>query len=116
MGSGRNSENVLNIVGMIYQFSFRVGPSQVHQNCLDRFNPGHKVGKGVYFCPEIKISEDYAGYANLGGKKFKVLLMVRVKNNKIRGCGSCQYLKNYYIINGTTDEVRPYRILLKNAN
>ena len=101
---------------MIYQFSFRVGPSHAHENCLDRFNPGRKVGRGVYFCPEIKIAEAYAGFANLGGKKFKVVLMNRVKNNKIRSCGNCQSFENYYIVNGTTDEVRPYRILLKNMN
>ena len=99
-----------------YKTTFKAGPSQVHQDCLDRFNPGHKVGIGVYFCPEIKIAEAYAGFANLGGKKFKVVLMNRVKNDNIRSCGSCQYFENYYIVNGTTDEVRPYRILLKNIN
>ena len=108
------SEQVLKIVERIYKKCLLPGPSQVHQNCLDRFNPGHKVGKGVYLCPKINLAACYAGKVNLCGKYFYVVLMNRVKSNKIRSCGSCN--ENYYILNGTTDEIRPYRILLKTAN
>ena len=86
----------------------------MHQNCLDRFNPGHKVEKGVYLCPKINLAACYAGKIILCGKYFYVVLMNRVKSNKIRSCGNCN--ENNYILNGTTDEIRPYRILLKTAN
>ena len=83
---------------------------------MDKSNQGHKVGKGVYLYPLINAAENYAGKVNLEGKNFKVILMVRVKNNKLRSFGSCKSLENYYIVNAAIDEVRPYRILLKNVN
>ena len=42
--------------------------------------------------------------------------MVRVKPEVIRHCDSCDDSKapnNYWVVNGTTDEIRPYRILYK---
>ena len=36
--------------------------------------------------------------------------MVRVKPEAIRGCN---YGNEYLVVNGTTDEIRPYRILFK---
>ena len=40
--------------------------------------------------------------------------MVRVKREAIRHCDSCYDSRgpyNYWVVNGTTDEIRPYRIL-----
>ena len=42
--------------------------------------------------------------------------MVRVKPDAIRHCDSCSDSRapyNYWVVNGTTDEIRPYRILYK---
>ena len=36
--------------------------------------------------------------------------MVRVKPNAIRHCSDSG---DYWVVNGTTDEIRPYRILYK---
>ena len=36
--------------------------------------------------------------------------MVRVKPEAIRGCEDSE---DYWVVNGTTDEIRPYRILYK---
>ena len=36
--------------------------------------------------------------------------MVRVNPESIRGC-KCN--KDYWVVNGTNDEIRPYRILYK---
>ena len=36
--------------------------------------------------------------------------MLRVKPSSIRGCIDA---KDYWVVNGTTDEIRPYRILYK---
>ena len=38
--------------------------------------------------------------------------MVRVKPDAIR---SCQDQSDYWVINGTIDEIRPYRILYKST-
>ena len=36
--------------------------------------------------------------------------MVRVKPDDIR---NCKYINDYWVVNGTRDEIRPYRILYK---
>ena len=46
----------------------------------------------------------------VNGKKYKTVLMVRVKPDAIR-CSADQ--QDYWVVNGTTDEIRPYRILYK---
>ena len=38
--------------------------------------------------------------------------MVRVKPSAIRKC-NCNYNDEFFVVNGTIDEVRPYRILFK---
>ena len=55
---------------------------------------------------------DYCRFSDISinGKKYMIALMVRVKPDKIR-CPSDQ--KNYWVLNPTTDEIRPYYILLK---
>ena len=44
------------------------------------------------------------------GKKYKVGFMLRVKPDKIR---ASKDKEDYWVLNGTIDEMRPYRILLK---
>ena len=38
--------------------------------------------------------------------------MVRVKPDAIRCC-NCEYAKDYWVVDGTNNEIRPYRILYK---
>ena len=38
--------------------------------------------------------------------------MVRVKHDAIRGW-ECEYFQNYWVINGTSNEIRPFRLLYK---
>ena len=56
--------------------------------------------------------DSYAKYSNtnIKGKKFKMGFMMRVKPDKIR-CSSNE--SKEWILDGTTNEMRPYRILLK---
>ena len=66
--------------------------------------------------PTIKTAEGYAGCSEVNGKSYKTILMVRVKPSAIRYCDKCQDScapNNYWVVNGTTDEIRPYRILYK---
>ena len=84
----------------------------MYNNSRDIFHPNQKVGCGIYLTPNPEIMEQYAqiqSFINIG-KKVKLGLMLRVKPDKIR-CSSDNL--DDWILNPTTDEIRPYRILLK---
>ena len=79
-------------------------------------HPGNKCGKGVYVTPKIEVAEKYAGTVEINGKKYKMVIMSRVRPDKIRHCDTCLDSKepfNYWVINGTTGDIRPYRLLYK---
>ena len=73
-------------------------------------HPGEKVGEGVYCSPDPKVLDDNGGIVNINGKNYKIGFMLRVKPNKIRIAQSNQ---NYWVLNGNSEEIRPYRILIK---
>ena len=111
VGRYQDSERVKNITGLIYKGkSFKAGAGQVHATCDDIYHPGKLVGEGVYCTPTIKTAEGYSGISYINGKQYKTVLMVRVKPDAIRGCEDS---KDYWVVNGTTEEIRPYRILYK---
>ena len=110
VGIGQSSENVKKITRLIYKGSFKKGQRQAHYYCQDKFHPGNEVGEGVYCTPTIATAEEYAGESTINGKDYLTVLMVRVKPDAIRSC-TCE--KDYWVVNGTTDEIRPYRILYK---
>ena len=115
-GVGQNekiSKNVKRITGLIFKGNFKPGSGQVHKDCSDKYHNGKKVGVGVYCTPNIEIAESYAGVSNINGKNYKTVLMVRVKPDSIRCCNDHDYAKDYWVVNGTNDEIRPYRILYK---
>ena len=80
------------------------------------------VGKGVYFTPKIMVADSYAQSNDITfeDKKFRFVFMLRVNPYKIR---ICEGEKDYWVFEGDSlgentkrkfdDEVRPYRILLK---
>ena len=116
-GVGRNqtSDNVKNSTGSIIKSTFKPGPDcgQLHKDCYDEFHPGQKVGRGVYCTPFIKTAGNfYSGISEINGIKYKTVLMVRVKPEAIRHC-KCD---DYWVVNGTTDEIRPYRILYQKCD
>ena len=115
VGSGQSSDDVKKVTGLIYKGSFRPGGGQAHKYCPDKYHPGHNVGEGVYCTPKIEIANGYAGKSEINGKSYKTVLMVRVKPEAIRNCANCPGANNdnYWVVNGTTDEIRPYRILYK---
>ena len=113
VGYGQSSDDVKKITGLIYKGHFKSGSRQVHKDCLDEFHQGQKVGVGVYCTPNINTAEKYAGESLINGKKYKTVLMVRVKPDLIRKCKECENASDYWVVNGTDDEIRPYRILYK---
>jgi len=76
----------------------------------DLFHLGQKVGEGVIVTPKPKVMEQQCVEFDCCGKKYKIGLMTRVMPFKIR-CAEGQ--DDYWVINGTDNEIRPYRILIK---
>jgi hypothetical protein len=115
VASGQQSDSVKDITGKIVKTTFKAGSGQAHEHCFDQYHPGKKVGIGVYCTPTIKTAGDqYAGISVINGVRYKTVLMVRVKPSAIRHCDTCWDSRepyNYWVVNGTTDEIRPYRIL-----
>ena len=110
VGRWSNSQQIKNIIRSIYNTKFKPGNGQVHENDEDIFHKGKKVGRGVYCSPIIEVAKGFAGQIDINNKKYYAVLMVRVKPKAIR-CPKTQ--DSYWIVNGTTDEIRPYRILYK---
>ena len=111
VGCGQSSENVQRIIRYIFNSGFRPGVRQIYENFEDLNHKGKKVGRGVVFSPLIKEAEDYSGVSILNGIKYKTVIMVRIKPSAIRSCNFNNL--TFWIVNGTCDEVRPYRILFK---
>ena len=110
VGRGLGTGQVKDITGKIIKGAFKKGSNQVHKDCDDIFNPGNTVGEGVYCTPNIDTASEYCGVSEINGKSYQTVLMVRVKPQAIR---QCNCYEDYWVVNGTTDEIRPYRILYK---
>ena len=80
------------------------------KNHNDLFNIGKKVGEGVIITPNPKFMEQNCGSFDCCGKQYKIGFMTRVMPKKIR-CPEGQ--EDIWIINGIDNEIRPYRILIK---
>ena len=114
VGRYQESEKVKNITGLIIKGKeFRPGWAQAHKKCQDQYHPGKLVGEGVYCTPTINTAYEYSGVSTINGKDYKTVLMVRVKPDAIRGCEDSG---DYWVVSGTTDEIRPYRILYREIN
>ena len=115
VGSGV-TDNLEDIANKIAKGGLKPGSGQVYENAEDRFHPGNKVGRGVYCSPNPDVLEDYASQAKtktkVNGKQYMIGFMLRVKPDKIRSPKD-EDVDDYWVLNGTTDEVRPYRILVK---
>ena len=90
------------------KLKLRKSPS--HKDCPDIDHPGRKVGEGLCCSPLVNKAESNSEESKINGKNYKAVLMVRIKPDAIR---SCKHDEDYWVINGTTDEIRPYRILYK---
>ena len=89
------------------------GNGQVHHahKNINKLNSDEYVGKGVYCSPNPKVMDSYAREY----QGYRMSLMLRVKPQRIRYCDCvCENEKSsYWVLNGKSDEMRPYRILVK---
>ena len=111
IGNGRSESEVKKFVNLIVTSNtLKKGQRQRHSDCPNinkKITGDEFVGEGAYCTPSPKIMYDYAG--SCGG--YKMAVMLRVNPKRIRFC-KC-YQKKYWVLNGSTDEIRPYRILIK---
>ena len=102
-------------VGNIAKSGFKIGPRQKYKDSVNE--KGETIGKGVYCSPDPKVLEAYAksskSETTIDGKKYMMGFMMRVKPDKIN---IPIEEPDYWVLNGTTDEMRPYKILIKENN
>ena len=114
MGSGFTLEKVTKA---ILKEGFKPGHGQAYAEDDDSRHPGKKVGKGVYCTPNPAEMEYYANDAetttSVNDRKFMMAFMIRVNPDKIR---FSKYREDYWVLNGSKDEMRPYRILIKDKD
>ena len=124
LGTGGGCKTVEDAAHNVYTGGFKPGGGQAcqnHKNINSRYKPdpndpnndhSKTVGIGVYCSPDPNVMDSYAKYSstNIKGKTYKMGFMMRVKPDKIRISGN---KKNFWVLNGTTDEMRPYRIMIK---
>ena len=83
---------------------------QIYRNDKDLRHQGEICGCGTYLFQDPVIAEKSAGIVDIGGVRYKILLMCRVNPDKIRQPSG---FKNCWILNPCPNEIRPYRILIK---
>ena len=102
--------------GTITNSRFRPENFQDHESHNDIFHPGKKLGKGVCITPKIEDENRYTGIIEFNGRKYKLIIMVRVKPDALRQCKCTKDKDDYWVVNGIVNELRPYRILYKKVN
>ena len=74
------------------------------------YNNYKKCGTGTFLFQDIKIAEANSSEVNVGGAKYKILFMCRVKPDEIRKPES---FPDLWILNSNSKSIRQYRILIK---
>ena len=113
IGRSLGNYQVIDKLENIINSTFKRISGQFHKDCDDINNPGNKIGEGVYCTPNIDLASQYCESLEINGQSYKTVLMVKVNPKAIRLC-NCN--ENYWVVNGTSDEIRPYMILYKVCN
>ena len=104
---------VLEKVQLIAESQLKKGENQYYKDWDDVNHPGNKVGVGVYLTPEInEVEKHYCDKITFDDKTYKFAFMCRVNPKKIRKPQRDDDAE-YWVLNGTADEIRQYRILIK---
>ena len=77
----------------------------------DSNHPVQKVGEGFYCSPNTNFQIVMEKQFKLEIKTYKIGFMLKVKPDKIR---ISKINRVYWVLNGNSDELRPYKILIKN--
>ena len=112
-GCRMNGTQIKQIIKTIVHDNLKPGMGQAYAGSKDSRHPGELCGQGVYITPSLKVAFDYAGFIPLGEKTYKLVIMVRVNPRYIREPVN---QKNYWIVDGNSNQLRPYRLLIKEFN
>ena len=85
-----------------------VGINNYFKNHMDQY--GHNIGEGVYMSPKPEIMESSCPEITYDKKKYKIGIICRLRPDKIRYPNG---FENYWIINGTDNEIRPWGFIIK---
>ena len=100
------SRDISNMISQkIFQFETNINTKGF---CCEKCGP--KCGNGVCLFQNPQYAENGAGIVDIQGYRIKIILMCRVNPVKIRQPKS---FPECWILNPTSDEIRPYRILIK---
>ena len=113
-GCSYSGDKLKNLIKTIVHDNLRPGSGQACSGHKDRRHPGQLCGNGVYITPNINVALGYAGFLPLDKKTYNIVIMVRVNTKYIR---EPEYQTDYWIVDGNANQLRPYRLLIKeNAN
>ena len=110
-GKGNIFDKILKI--MNGDLSEEIGKTYRYERNKEKNNDKYpNCGDGVILFPSIEDTEKYAEKTSLGyfNLKIQFAFMTRVNTNKIRSPDS---LPDKWILNPNSDEIRPYRLLIK---
>ena len=110
VGSLLGNSEALNMINFLNMENMQTGIRQNFKESKDYYHKDQKVGEGVYVTPKPEILDKYCPIFEYDGTQYKIGFMTRVMPEKIR-CPEEE--KDYWVINGTDNEIRPYRILIK---
>ena len=109
-GCRMQSSQIKSIIKTIIHDNLKPGSGQACAGYPDRRHKGQNCGNGVYVTPNINVAFGYAGFITLGQKNYKLVIMVRVNPSYIREPTT---QPDYWIVDGKTNQLRPYRLLIK---
>ena len=112
-GCRMNGNQIKGIIKTIVHDNLKPGAGQAFSAARDSRHPGKICNTGVYITPHLNVATQYAGVIPLGGKNYRLVIMVRVNPSFIR---EPETQKGYWIVDGKSDQLRPYRLLIKEDN
>lgn len=111
---GKNpGESLKKIIKTFVLENLRPGGGQAFSHAEDRRHPKNKCGNGVYLTPNINVALSYSGVIPLDNKYYNIIIMARVNPRFIREPTN---QPDYWILDGKSNQLRPYRLLFKESN
>jgi hypothetical protein len=115
----QNSEDMKNLIKSVTKSTDNQNISyfnyddwfQNEKNVNKRSNNNYKkCGTGTFLFQDIKLAEANSSEVNVGGAKYKILFMCRVKPDEIK---VPENFPSLWILNSDSKSIRQYRILIK---
>ena len=96
-GCRMHPDQIKQIIKTIVHDNLKPGSGQAFAGARDSRHSGQLCGNGVYITPDLNVATQYSGTINLGGKIYRLVIMVRVNPSYIR---EPETHKGYWIADG----------------